>query len=243
MPKVKFAVYYVPEEGSAFYRLGTHLLGYDVRARSSVTLPPDLRARLGPLEATWTASTALAHQYGFHLTTSEALDCTVAAIPQIETELAALLGCFDPAHPFTLRRGETPVGIWGTLGQHSLVLLYEPNEYLRMLHTLIVARVTPLGTGSGFLERYLAHPAQETQAHRAQQTRLFYSPTVLDNWWPHFTVLNPYSGDPAAPAALLTELFARYELLTVSSVCLVVLLDEAAPWQIYQELQRPAPSS
>ena len=56
-------------------------------------------------------------------------------------------------------------------------------------------------------------------------------------------MLNPDRGDPTAPAALLAELFAPYELLTVSSVCLVVQLDEAAPWQIYQELQRPAPSS
>jgi hypothetical protein len=194
----KFAVYYVPQADDPFYRLGTSVLGYDVRARTSVALPSDLREVFGSFDDGWTV---LSRPYGFHLTITEAIECSWATIPQVERELSDLLGCFDPAHPFVLsRRGERPVGIWGETGRNSLVLLFEPNEYVRMLHTLLVARINPLGKGSSFLERYLAHSGQELQPHLAQQIRLFYSPTVLDNWYPHFTLLNPYTGGEPARA-------------------------------------------
>ncbi len=171
----KFAIYYVPRTEEPFYRLGTSILGYDVRARTAVTLPSDLREDFGQFDTSWTG---ISRPYGFHLTITEAIDCSWAMIPQVERELTNLPGCFDPAHPFVLRRlAESPVGIWGEMGRNSLVLLYEPNEYLRMLHTLIVARINPLGLGSGFLKHYLAHPEQELQPHQAQQIRLFYSPT------------------------------------------------------------------
>ena len=161
----------------------------------------------------------------------------------MERELSDLLGCFDPAHSFVLlRRGERPVGIWGETGRNSLVLLFEPNEYVRMLHTLLVARINPLGKRSGFLERYLAHPEQELQPHRAQQIRLFYSPTVLDNWYPHSTLLNPYTGgEPARVASLLTQLFEPYAQLIVQTVCLLIQMDDEDNWHIYQEFRRPSP--
>jgi len=131
------------------------------------------------------------------------------------------------------------VGIWGEAGKHSLVLLYEPNEYLRMLHTLIVARINPQGTGSGFLKKYLAQPNQEIPPHEVQLLRLFYSPAVLGNWHPHFTLLNPYAGDDASlMASRLADLFASYEQMTVDAVCLLIQRDDEADWHIYREFRR-----
>lgn len=236
----KFAVYYIPQADDPFYLLGASILGYDVRARTSVSLPSDLRENFGQFDLDWTD---ISRPYGFHLSITEAIDCSLATIPRVERELADLLGCFDPAHPFTLQRKvERSIGIWGEPGRNSLVLLYEPNEYLRMLHTLIVARINPLGTGSGFLSRYLAHPEQDIQPHLAQQIRLFYSPTVFDNWYPHFTLLNPYTGDdPARMASLLAQLFEPYVQVTVPTICLLIQMDDEANWHIYQEFRRPSP--
>ena len=200
----KFAVYYLPQADDPFYRLGTQILGYDVRTRTEVSLPSDLRESLGQFDMAWTT---ISRPYGFHLTIGDAIDCHWATIPLIERELAELFACFDPAHPFLLQqRHERPVGIWGELGRHSLVLLYEPNQYLRMLHTLIVARINPLGTGSAYLESYLAQPDQQMPSHERQQMRLFYSRVVLGNWYPHFTLLNPYTG---AEASLLASRLAH----------------------------------
>jgi hypothetical protein len=237
----KFAVYYVPDADDPFYRLGTALLGYDVRAGTSTDLPPDLLEYFGQYGGDWTV---ISRPYGFHLTITEAIDCSWATIPRVERELADLIGCFDPSHPFTLRRREgNPVGIWGEAGRNSLVLLYEPNEYLRMLHTLLVARINPLGTGSGFLRRYLAHPEHEALPHLAQQTKLFYSPKLFDSWYPHFTVLNPYTGgEPARMASLLAHLFESYEHLTMQTICLLIQVESEANWQIYREFHRPSPT-
>lgn len=236
----KFAVYYIPQANDPFYRLGTSILGYDVRARTSAVLPSDLRENFGQFEIGWTD---FSRPYGFHLSITEAIDCSWATIPRVERELTDLLDCFDPVHPFTLQRKvERPVGIWGEPGRNSLVLLYQPNEYLRILHTLIVARINPLGMGSGFLKKYIAHPERELQPHLAQQTRLFYSPTVLDNWYPHFTLLNPYTGgEPVRMASLLAHLFEQYVQFTVHSVCLLIQMDDEADWHIYREFRRPSP--
>ena len=234
----KFAVYYVPQAEDEFYRLGTSLLGYDVRARRSVDQPSDLLKDAGPFDPGWTATS---RPYGFHLSITEAIRCSWDAIPRVEGELADLLGCFDPAHAFTLQRStEWPVGIWGEPGKLSLVLLYEPNEYLRILHTLLVARINPLGQGTVFLERYLAHPEQELQPHQVQRIRLFYSPTMLDSWPPHFTLLNPYTGgEPERMAALLAQLFESYSHLMVQTICLLVQMDDDDLWHIYREFPRP----
>jgi hypothetical protein len=233
----KFAVYYIPHCDDPFYRLGTQILGYDVRAHTSATLPPDIWEALGQWDETWTT---VSRPYGFHLTISDAIDCHWATIPLIERELADMLGCFDPAHPFTLqRRVDRAVGLWGETGRKSLVLLYEPNESLRMFHTLIVSRINPLGIGSNFLKQYLAHPEQELPPHQAQQIRLFYSPTVFDHWYPHFTLLNPYTaGEETVMASRLGQLFESYGQVTMESVCLLIQRDDETNWQIYREFHR-----
>jgi len=121
-------------------------------------------------------------------------------------------------------------------------LLYEPNESLRMLQTLLVARISPLGQGSAFLKHYLAHPELEIQPHLALQTRLFYSPRILGNWYPHFTLLNPYTEDePASMASRLTQIFEPYTEFTVQTVCLLVQLNDEENWHIYREFHRPLP--
>lgn len=237
----KFAVYYVPEPEDEFYRLGSSLLGYDVRARQEVPLPSDLQAQFGQLQSApeWTVH---ARPFGLHLTITDSLSCDWAALPKVERELEELLACFDPSHPFTLQcREDTPVASWGKPGKLSIVLLYEPNEYLRILHTLLVARINSFGTGSGYLQSYLAHPRKhEMPLHRAQQIRLFYSPTVLDNWTPHFTIFNPYTGDePEQIASMLANIFEPFKRFTMRSICLFLLRDEQSSWQIYREFQLP----
>ena len=233
----KFAVYYVPQADDPFYHLGSQLLGYDSRARTPLALPSNVRESLGQFDVAWTT---ISQPYGFHLTISEAIDCHWATLPSLERELADLLACFDPAYPFILQqRNGGLVGIWGEKGKHSVVLLYEPNEHLRMLHTLIVARLNPQGTGSSYLERYFTHPERELPPHEVQQLRLFYSPKVLSNWYPHFTLFNPYTGgDATLMASCLAHLFAPYEQIIIDTICLVVQADDEDNWHIYREFHR-----
>lgn len=233
----KFAVYYIPQTDDPFYQLGTQVLGYDVRARQSVAASSELEEVLGEGRQSWTT---VCRPYGFHVTICEALDGHWATIPRVEQKLADLLKCFDPSRPFVLeRRDERLVGIWGEESSKSLVLLYEPNTSLHLLHTLLVARLTPLGTGSGFLKRYLTHPEKKRPLYEVQQLRLFSSPKVLENWHPHFTLLNPYTGGEApAMASRLAQLFQSYSHVVVSTICLLIQEHHEANWQIYQEFSR-----
>lgn len=233
----KFAVYYIPPAENELYQLASRILGYDVRARTTADMPPELHERFGGFDTAWVA---LAQPFGFHLTITDALDCQWSTLPLVERELANLLACFDSSHPFILtRREDIPVGVWGSSKQRTLVLLYEPNKYLGMLHALLVARINPLGIGTDYLRRYLAHPA-EAHSHRGQQIRLFHSPTILDNWYPHFTLLNPYTGGEIdTVTSLLTHLFEPYTQITMHSICLLTQMDGESNWHIYREFQLP----
>lgn len=237
----KFAVFYVPEEGDALYRLGSQLVQYDVRNGVPAELEREVRARFATAEPFDPAWVALARPYGFHLTIGDAIDCSWDAIPRVERELEVLLRCFDPAHAFALQRHrDTPITVWGEAGQSIVVLPYTPNDYLVMLHTLVIARINPLGTGSGYLQQLLlSQPRDGHESPQAMQTRLFFSPTVLDHWSPHFTLLNPYSGRQLdAISHLLAELFTPFTTVSMTSLCLMVQASEDATWRICREFRR-----
>jgi hypothetical protein len=230
----KFAVYYIPQETDALYRLGSSVVGYDVRKRETVQTHEALR-RIPHFSEQWIAK---AKPYGFHLTIGDAIDFNPGEIANIEREIVDLLACFDPQHDFRLqRRREDFVTFWGP----AVVLRYHPNEALKILHTLIAARVHPLGSGSGYLQRYLDDPAQEAgQPHRAHRTLKFFSPTIFDSYTPHFTVLNPHSGESKAELTqLFSDTFGDFDEIVLHSISLLVQFAEGENWQIYREFALP----
>jgi putative phosphonate metabolism protein len=58
----RFAIYFVPAAGSALYRFGAAVLGYDCYTGEAVARPRELG------EADWAALTAEPRRYGFHAT-------------------------------------------------------------------------------------------------------------------------------------------------------------------------------
>ncbi|MDZ7289370.1 MAG: hypothetical protein ONB44_11300 [candidate division KSB1 bacterium] len=243
----KFAVYYVPEENTKFYSLGTQILGYDVRNRLSIEMHRDLQDRIGTFEKDWVKN---ARPFGFHLTIIDAIDFDYDDIQRIEREIDNILNCFNPAHPFVLQRRDKdfvtfgdPPAYWG---RQLCVLRYDANDYLKILQTLLVARVNPLGIGSGYLQSYLKNPEMyEREPYKAHRTRKFYSPTILDDYSPHFTLLNPYTGkDHQRLRDLFTEMFGHFPVILVNSICLLVQMHEDDNWVIHGEFKResyPAP--
>ncbi len=223
----KFAVLYIPKKEDKFYELGTSILGYDVRARIQVPIAKKLRDLQG-FDPDWVKE---AQQYGFHLTIGNAIDFA-GNLHTIEKEIADIVACFHPDHRFTLKKCTYFVTRWGG----AVVLRYDPNEYLKMFHALIVARVNPLGNGSGYLERYLSgvdHCTEQCCHHKIMK---FYSPYVLDSYLPHFTLLSPYTGqDYQSVKQLLSTLFNQFPCLELDSVCLMIQMHEDENWIIYRE--------
>jgi hypothetical protein len=232
----RFAVYFVPKAGDSLYEFGTQILGHDVRARRSVRMSPSLQQELGKIEDSWVGH---ARPFGVHVTICDALDCDFATIPAVEARLLDLFDCFNPGTEFLLRRcNEQPVAIWGKTGAHSIVLRYDPNLELAMLHALLVGCINPLGQETGYL-RDLITGARTFDEPQRRKLRMFSSHTVLDSWKPHFTLLDPFSGtNPEAMASAIARLTEEFQELKLETVCLLVQEQDGASWFIYREFLR-----
>lgn len=109
---------------------------------------------------------------------------------------------------------------------------------MKTFHYLVVARIHTLGTGSVYVERYLKDPNQY-KLYQQHKIRKFYSPTVLNDYRPHFTLLNPYTGENHDQLEkVLSNIFGGFQNITISTICLLVQRHESEPWQIYREFNR-----
>jgi len=157
----KFAVYYVPPADYKLYQLGTSFLGYDIRKREPVETFNGLQNFLGFKEE-WVSK---ARPYGFHLTIGDSIDFEYGSFLKIEREVADIIGCLNPENSLTLKKRQKDfVTFWGP----AVVLRYDPNDSLKILHTLIAARVHPLGIGSGYLQGYIENPSRVKKPYHVQ---------------------------------------------------------------------------
>lgn len=230
-----FAVFHIPEADSELYRLGSSVLGYDVRAQQRVPLAPEVAARTGLLPDEWVT---WAQPLGFHMTIGDVVEFPAGDLVTIERELEDLLGCLDPDRPFKLRAHSEGLVRFFNPSRNALVLAYEPNAQLQMLHTLVVARLNPLGVTS-YQQRYLQDPNQYgNRPHVIRRIRKFGSAYGLDTWIPHFTLLLPYPGpDYDRIADLFSDVFGCFSEIKVRSVCLLLKGDDGF-WRVWREFCR-----
>lgn len=226
----KFAVYTIPPAASNIYRRGSEILGYDVRTGQMLPSDNETRRALPTFDETWVAQP---QSYGFHMTTGYSLFFEMARLPEIEREMEDVFNCFGADVEFWLHPAATGhIPFWR---DEIAVLHYEPNPAMLMLHTMLVARVNPLGTSSNPSRKFAtADPAtlDPVQAHRV---RRYYTPYMLDGWRPHFSLMYPYAGDdPIAMRAALTKLFPP-EPLQVESICLCVRGDDETYYRLHRE--------
>lgn len=97
----KFAVYFIPRQEELFYRLGSSMLGYDVRSGTSVELAQEVKSVVKDFDANWTR---LSSPYGLHVTIGPAVDFHLRDLHRIETELQDIIGCLNPETPFELQK-------------------------------------------------------------------------------------------------------------------------------------------
>ncbi|MBN1895757.1 hypothetical protein JW906_14790 [bacterium] len=228
----KFAVYYIPPGKSPFYKFGSSVLGYDIRNRKEVPRPAALKNFPGFGEE-WQTQ---ARPYGFHLTIGDSIDFKAGKMAAIERETEDLLRCFRPDSIFTLRRlSKNDIGFRDT----AVVVNYEPNDNMKILHTLIAARLHPMGTGSGYLERFLKNPGLLKKPHHIQRTLKFFSHTVFDSYSPHFTLLNPFGGAEKDRLKIISffKIQSRgfQEKIRLASLCLCLQMRQEKEWIIHRE--------
>ncbi|MDV6372985.1 hypothetical protein [Deinococcus arenicola] len=217
----RFAVYLCPEADSALYRMGSELLGFDVRARQNITLPSFLRPE-------WQAD---AGPFGFHLTVVEGFYTDPAWWPDIEAEARACAACLSPDAGLGLTNGRIAVWDNGETWVHRL----DPSPALLVAHTLLLSRLARFVTVSPFAAQVAAgHYAQPFEQARM---RLLHTPRGLDTWEPHFTLVQPYGGnEPEALRRELEEKVAPFATQTYSTLTLFEKREGEEHWRVRAEL-------
>jgi len=223
----KFGVYYIPKAESEFYRLGSSIIGFDIHSQNELTLPKNI-------EKDWVTK---AKPYGFHLTIGDAIDCNIKDIASVKAELSKIIACFDPnKHKFELtkRSGKPLVDV---LSKQVFVLRYNANKNLLMFQTLVAALINPMGQGSVYTDEYKQNSTQDDPLpYKGHRIKKFYSPYVLNHYKPHFTLLNPYTGNtPEKIKKYLNNTFKKFKEIEIESICLVTQNAEGQNYEIREK--------
>ena len=237
----KFAVYYVPDPEEEFYRLGSVILGYDVWKREITDLPDHLAEKFSKFENYNNNWIKYSRPYGFHLTIGDAINYDPENLNSICEEVEGILSCFDPDKKFILTRKDSDfVSFWPVKEGFGVVLRYDPNEYLNIFHAVISTRIHSLGFGSVYTEDYELNPDLYTgKPHIVNKVRKFFSPTILDSYKPHFTLLNPYPGKFRENLSeFFTEIFGKFQKISINSICLLLQMSEKENWFVHRKFPR-----
>lgn len=217
----RFAVYLCPPADTALYRMGTELLGFDVRAQREVPRPAFLRPE-------WQTD---AGPFGFHLTVVEGFGTDPGWWPDIEAEARACAAGLSPDADLSLTNGR--IEVWD--GGETWVLRLDPSPALLVAHTLLLARLSRFVTDSPFTGQVAR--GLWGQPHERARMTLLHTPRGLDTWQPHFTLVQPYRG--AEPQSLSRALEARVAPFLRQTYTALTLFEQRADethWRVRAEL-------
>lgn len=232
-----FALYYVPPAEHPLYRVGSELIGYDVRARKVLPENNAARSAFPNLKSSWVGDS---HQYGIHMTIGHAIHFQAEKLGAIEAETESILNLFDPMKRFELTPCSGTAYVVLT-PQGASMLRYDANQALLMLHALVVSRLSPLGVGTPQLTRYLAGETSPSTYVIHRLTQYFYE-NLLDDFYPHFTLFNPLpplsADDIETVRAAIIATVPEPQPITVETLCLLVRPDGETHYHIHREFSR-----
>lgn len=219
---LKFGIYYIPK--GKFYDLGSKLIGYDIRAEK-ITVPLD------GFDKFWSKNV---QEYGFHLTMADAVYIEKDELNTIEAELSNIIGLFSKENEYIFEIDQKPVSFWRGGGDQA-ALRFNPNLSAVLLHSVLVCLIQTKGKGSFYSEMLNANQSNFSQ-DMINKTKRFSSPYVLDEFKPHFTLLNPYLGnDHKKIENELGEVFGEFKTINMNSLCIVTQESPDLPFRIYKE--------
>ena len=222
----KFAIYFIPDKTDPFYEIGSQTIGYCIRNQErSNQNPPNL----SPFKNSWQD---YAWKYGFHMTLSDALFYDPKTLPIIKSTFVNILKSFDSNKAFELLAVQRPFLQLNGPKKEIVGLFYEPSSNLIALHSAIVTELHPLGIGSLYTERLSQNPNYLSESpHKQNNIKKYHSPTVLGDFSPHFTLLNPLISPEKDKILSLLEHFK------LKSLALVLQKDPNSGFIIEEEFE------
>lgn len=228
---IRFAICHIPPARSPFYRLGTSILGYDIRSQREIYLDNPIRAQISNFDEAFVNLPKVA---GLHCMLYGLPYCRRGDLPTISYEIERILNCFSPEAKLELHAHSELIAFWGE-EQQIVVLHYKPNDTLKMLHTMLVTQLAPYGTSSTIQDPAQENPEQ-LSAHQLHRISHFHYPYIFEDFKPHYTLLNPYTGDEHQEVANnLQSIFNGFKQHKLESICLLIKTQASEKWQIYKE--------
>jgi hypothetical protein len=104
-----------------------------------------------------------------------------------------------------------------------------------MLHTMLTTQLAPYGLSSAMQQMAQENPEQFNSVHEANRAYYFHYNYIFDDFIPHYTLLQPYTGNEQDKvASSIQSIFAGFKQHMLESICLLTKLDDAN-WQIHKE--------
>lgn len=230
----RFALYYIPAADDPFYRRGSAFIGYDIRAGKRLPFAETGAAACGFRQS----DLAWCWFYGFHMTITDAVHYDPADLPRITAEAEALIACRDPARPLQVRRAATEPVITVHNGGTTFVQSWQAQPAFIAFHTMLLVGLHPLGKGSLYTERLAADPDLYREEGLQARVRKFFTPTGMDRYAPHITLLNPcHDKDTDGIRQRLTDHMQPPAEITIDRVALVTEDQEQTGFQLIKEWQ------
>ncbi len=226
MSMMRVGLYVIPEEG-VFYERGSAVVGYDIRRRQSTTPPAFIQPE-------WTV---LSGEYGFHATITDAIDIEEDELQAVVARVHELLTCLRPSNQYVFTK--TRVGFWRPESNQAAIHL-RPNRNIELLHDILVATIHPLGHGSEYSNRLQADSLHyfESSPSQVAKTKQFHAPYIFEEFTPHFTCINPFTGtlkQRVGVEAGLADLFADVHEVAFTKLCMVAKFPAQSHYQIIEE--------
>jgi putative phosphonate metabolism protein len=222
----RYAIYYVPDAGSALARFGAGLLGYDAFNGEDLPFPADVIAEIPD----WADLTNDPRKYGFHAT----LKAPFSLAPG-KTEAELVTAC--DAFAATTRTIPAITPVVRTISGFIAVVPAAPSADLNTLAQDCVEAFDGFRAPMTSEDRARRNPAALT-ARQVEQLDRFGYPYVLKDFRFHMTLTGRLP--PPRSAAVLTMLQARFAALGLTSLLIdrIALFRQEAPTSRFQIIRQ-----
>jgi len=186
MSQVEFGIYYVPQENTTFYKKGSDIVGYDIRAEK-IAQSQDVDKK--HFNDEWRKN---AKEYGLHMTITDIVSTESEKLPEIARHVSRLVK--------NVGYSKIKIKIDGANfvrnNQSILGAIVERSEGIQNLHKDLV-EIQKYGDSSFYTRKAKSKPEWISTLTPVQRKNLseYMSPYVLQEYLPHFTILNPFGGN------------------------------------------------